>query len=951
MLLSIVELRVRLKKLYNNLSQVNITPWDPDNTVHIDEIYTELFWVRDNRRPSGKKEEKLNDYTDVLREQRSNPYSNRFLVHGIPGIGKSTFAQKIALDWARGKKEILKKFHVLLMIPLRNVCDSSTFREILIEAKLFSTEDQRFIDGLNRYILDHQDKVLLVLDGFDEYSARGQSPVVHRIWMGDELRECFVILTTRPIEEDDTKRFSHSQFQIKGFDWARIKEFAMKILEDEQKVETFLNYIKKHSLMEIAEIPLLLLMLCLVWKEKDRELLPEAKVHLYKEFIQTLINHMAAKGDKGKFERIDDYKGDLEKVGELAFKALLSNSLEFDYEHLPMELLSCKLITVGVIQVVKLFSAKPKKKVAFLHKSIQEFLAAWFIIHRLIPSSNDDLSCMPAIDSTRKVVDFLEVLKFVCEWSPEGSRAVLQHLEYLRKSQNLSGDEVSETLFLEDLPDDDKKLLKLSLECFTATPKESKADVYLSLLKSVSGVLVIPDTLLARVADSHIVESDALPNCVLFDFQRHPSLKDRDYMASIMDDLNSVIVITSEEGKASDFVRSQTRVEVLAYLFLKCEGDKMCLHFSQISSVVIDALNEVTPLPMGPSYQTRTDHRETQGSSEATEDERRARRHCFSLAKKIDIDEIHGDMAISHVMPLLARPREIALQSSHESSKPQEMECLVSGICITECLQRLRLHKICLTAQLLPLLTDRFHMASNLQELYLSENPLGSSIACLAENLHHVQNLTVLELSEVLMDERAFSDLANSLCHVPHLKVLCVSRNQLRTSISELANNLEYIPHLTELELSDTQMDKEGARAIANSLQVLSKLENLDISHNPLGDAVVVIADNLYRAACLTELNMTDTKMGAEEITALTRSLRSFQNLRILSVGCNPLAQGVCDLVKNLYKISKLKRLNMENVEMGEEVVDCVKNAWKRNQRLIIASDYLVSTSCFSSIV
>lgn len=943
-LLSIVECRVRLEKLYNNLSQVNITPWDSDNTVHIDEIYTELFWVRNNRKPSGKKEEKLNDYSDVLREQKSNPYSNRFLVYGMPGIGKSTFAQKIALDWARGKKEILKKFDVLLMIPLRNVCDSSTFRDILIEAKLFSTEDQRFIDGLNRYIIDHQNKVLLVLDGFDEYSASGKSPVVHRIWMGDELRECFVILTTRPVKEDDTKRFSHSQFQIKGFDWARIKEFAMKILEDEQKVEMFLNYIEKHTLMEIAEIPLLLLMLCLVWKERDREVLSEAKVHLYKEFIQTLINHMAAKGNEGKFERIDDYKGDLEKVGELAFKALLRNSLEFDYEHLPMELLSSKLITVGVIQIVKLFSAKPKKKVAFLHKSIQEFLAAWFIIHRLIPSSNDDLSCMSAIDSTRKVVDFLEVLKFVCEWSPEGSRAVLQHLECLRKSQNPSRDDISETLFLEDLPDDDRKLLKLSLECFLATPNESKAAVYPSLLKSVSGVVVIPDTLLPRVADGHIVEANTLPNCVQLDFQRHPSLKDRDYIASIMDDLNSVIVTTSDEGKASDFVRRQTKVELLPFLFLKCKRDKMCLYFSQISSFVISALNEVTLPSMSTIDHTRTDHKEAQGSDRATEDERRARRHCFSLAKKLDIDEIHGDMAISHVMPLLARPREIALQSLHESSEPQVIECLVSGISITECLQRLRLHKICLTAQSLPLLTDGFHKASNLQELYLSENPLGNSIRCLADNLHHVQNLTVLELSNVLMDEKAFSDLAYSLCHVPNLKVLSVSRNQLRTSISELADNLEYIPHLTDLELSNTQMDEEGARALANNLQVLTKLENLDISHNPLGSAVVVIADNLYRAACLTELNMTDTEMGAEEITALTSSLRSFQNLRVLSVGYNPLAQGVCDLVKNLYKISKLKRLNLENVEMGEEEVDCVKNVWKRNQSLTIANDYFVST-------
>ena len=136
-LLSFADFRDRLEKRYNNLCQVRITPWDPDNTVQIDKIYTELFWVRDNKKPSGKKQEKLDDYSDILKELKSN----RILVYGIPGIGKSTFAKKIAIDWLKGKKENLEKFDLLLMIPLRNVCHSKTFRNMLIEAKLFPAED------------------------------------------------------------------------------------------------------------------------------------------------------------------------------------------------------------------------------------------------------------------------------------------------------------------------------------------------------------------------------------------------------------------------------------------------------------------------------------------------------------------------------------------------------------------------------------------------------------------------------------------------------------------------------------------------------------------------------------------------------------------------------------------------------------------------------------------
>ena len=119
---------------------------------------------------------------------------------------------------------------------------------------------------------------------------------------------------------------------------------------------------------------------------------------------------------------------------------------------------------------------------------------------------------------------------------------------------------------------------------------------------------------------------------------------------------------------------------------------------------------------------------------------------------------------------------------------------MVSGMNMTECLRRLKLHKICLMEKSLPLLANALQKACNLQELVLSENPLGSSVRCLAANLRHVQQLTILELSDVLMEHLAFSDLANSLRHVPHLEVLSVSRNRLGTSISALADNLEYIP-------------------------------------------------------------------------------------------------------------------------------------------------------------
>ena len=587
--------------------------------------------------------------------------------------------------------------------------------------------------------------------------------------------------------------------------------------------------------------------------------------------------------------------------------------------------------------------------VAFLHKSIQEFLAAWFIIQKLPPSAKDNVTCIPTIDSTRKVSDLLEVLKFVCQWSPEGSKAVQQHLASLRTNQNPPEDVQTETPFLEDLPCDNKRLSKLSLECFITTPTQFKAEVYPSLLKSLTGVLIIPDTLLPHVANGHFVKSDALPESVLFDFHRRPSPKDRDHISSIMDDFNAVILSSTGETKASDFVRRQRKTDVLASLLLKRSEDKMYLYFSQLANVDVETLRELAMPAPATFLHTRADHEDVEVGDRAAEMDWQTRQHCFSLAKKIDVEDIEGDVIriICNVLPLLSRPREIVLRSLKESSESQETGRVVSGMNMTECLRRLKLHKICLTEKSLPLLAKALQKACNLQELVLSENPLGSSVRCLAANLRHVQQLTILELSDVLMEHVTFSDLANSLRHVPHLEVLSVSRNRLGTSISALADNLEYVPQLTRLELRETHMDEDGGRALSNRLQSLPKLEVLDVSHNPLGSAVTMIAETLCKATCLTELNMTDTKMGAEEATALGRSLMFLQNLTTLSVGSNQLAQGVSALVWRLSEKSKLKRLNMENVEMGEEEVDSVAKACKKVQSLAIFNDYLVNNLCF----
>ena len=103
------------------MCQEKIAPWDPDNTVHIHGIYIPLTFLQDHRKPDGTTKKKPGDSSEVFEGDEDHPIRRRILVYGRPGIGKPTFTQKVAVNFANGKKEILKKFSLLLFIRLRDV--------------------------------------------------------------------------------------------------------------------------------------------------------------------------------------------------------------------------------------------------------------------------------------------------------------------------------------------------------------------------------------------------------------------------------------------------------------------------------------------------------------------------------------------------------------------------------------------------------------------------------------------------------------------------------------------------------------------------------------------------------------------------------------------------------------------------------------------------------------
>ena len=943
----------QLRTFYTDtMCQVKITPWDPDNTVHINSIYIQVTFLQDHRKPDGTTKKKLGDSSEVFEGDEDHPIRRRILVYGRPGIGKSTFTQKVAVDWANGKKKILKKFTLLLLIRLRDVCGISDLCTMFKIAELLSADDPMAVNNLCEYVRQNQEKVLLILDGYDEYSG-GKSSLIHQIWRGSQLRDCCVMITTRPVKEDELRVPSHAQFELNGFDsWEQKKQFASKILPDEEDVKGLLEYLEEHDLEEMAEIPLLLLMLCLLWKKKKPQL-PTSRAEIYVEFIQTLLDHMAIKDSDNVAtdKSIDEYQEELSKIGKLAFDALLEDCLHFNFSKFPPGDLFEKLIHVGFFQVSKLSALNREKIVYFLHKSVQEFLAAWFIVQELKVKKNETVTFLSGMDTFEKSRKMAEVLKFVCELSSDAVGIVFDHLRYVGEKEGLTNYNFTRTPSVEDLSHAQKQFILFCVDYLFRCPASDRLAVYSAFLSCVNYVVILNWKHSSIAAKTHFFKyTTSFPN-YLFPSDKESNFDD---FLSTLFDLNAVVLTCS--GEIKDFKKYADLRD--ADFFLEKSGNRNFIYLRRITDAVFHSklLSELISTPVcssQPPVDNLGKNEDNNIALSLTENRSdQAQQHCLSLVRKIKLIglTIEDFVLLKNLLPLLTAPRDINIWGL-VTSEGNSIENAIHRINFTDNLHSLKLRGINLTAKCAAFIAESLHHSPNLHELCLSWNPVHSGVSHLANNLHHTPRLTILELTSVKMGEKECAALAASLQYLNKLKKLNMSHNALGHGIIELAKNLNSVPNLTWLNLSYTNIGEDEASALARALKGVPELSNLDMTHNALGHGIIELGKNLNSVPNLTELHLSYTNMGEDEASALARALKGVPELSTLDLEWNPLGRGVRDLAQHLSSVPKLWYLLLSGVQMTKTEIEELCTALK-GRVIFFFSDYHVSVFLlFHSVV
>ena len=441
-------------------------------------------------------------------------------MQGQTGIGKSTFVKKLLVDWVEVNKAagdeqaaVLKNFELVVAVNLKEVSKCQSLKDVIRLSNVFAKEDKYMTEGLVDYISNNQEKVLLIFDGYDEYRS-GCDSEIYEIFSGNSLRSCCVLITTRISKADELQGSEDLHAEITGFSQVDREDFMQRFLNSEE-VSKLKDHLNKRKLGELAKVPLLLLFFCILWRKGQSKSFPKSKTTLYIDIVQFILNHSHSKQTAHKtktkqYVELKSYKEILSEIGKVALQSLLKDDHLFEYSQLSDSVRCDESVFIGLLQITEYSETlRPVGMVSFVHKSIQEFLAAWYITYRCIPEGGNLGEIGVKLEECLALEN---VFQFICGLSEDGAFAVYRHLKSVRISDSsldlskVIPDVEKETDEpLSDFTERQEKFRRLVLFLFAEV--ESEAELSSSCLDTLGNILhfsdSFPNYLLEKAIDAN----------------------------------------------------------------------------------------------------------------------------------------------------------------------------------------------------------------------------------------------------------------------------------------------------------------------------------------------------------------------------------------------------------------------------------------------------------------
>ena len=348
---------------------------------------------------------------DILKADEKTRF---ILIEGEPGIGKSTLTIELCHQWQNGS--LLQQFSLVLLLKFREEY-VQTARDI---RDLFYHPNEELRDEVVKEIEDNSGEgVLFILDGFDEFPAELQkkSRVMDIIRNPRYLPAATILVTSRPSSTAELQPLLDSvpmkHIQIAGFTNESIHNAAFKTLKNHELFSNFSKYVSVNPIVKVIMYnPLHCSIILNMYKENFQtgRPIPHTLTQLYTELSRSLISsYLTAKKHplaKALPEDLKDFPKEiypqLLAVGELAYNGTVTENKEL-FDQLPGN-------TTGLGLLIKhhsLYSVNVVDSYNFFHKSLQEYMAAFYISQKEVKQQREFLEKHVTINNITMVIKFV----------------------------------------------------------------------------------------------------------------------------------------------------------------------------------------------------------------------------------------------------------------------------------------------------------------------------------------------------------------------------------------------------------------------------------------------------------------------------------------------------------------------------------------------------------------
>ena len=388
-------------------------PWCDGFNFQIEDIFTRLRIVEKEKTRGVVTIREVTKMTSIFTPHKCCKQPLIVLIEGEPGMGKTTYCQKLAFDWASKQcgewDESFPRIDVLLLLRCRGI--KSTIWDAIVEQILQKELKPEESEMFFQFLKENPSQVLLVLDGLDEADPQKLEMFMNLI-QRKQLPGCYIVLTSRPQAGSKVRGYTDTLLEIVGFTTADAECYIRKYFQQAKHLAEALisKVVFDEDLRELTKNPLNTLLLCVVFEDL-KGILPSNRTQLYMEIVLFVLRRYESKNglsNRGK-DLLLVYKKELMILGETALDSLRKQELYFD-DH-KGDIRESLLMKFGFFSIQRDGCKRaPCDRYGFFHKSVQEFFSGYFLASSVIDNVTNFRS---VLTDERYMGELFHVSKFM----------------------------------------------------------------------------------------------------------------------------------------------------------------------------------------------------------------------------------------------------------------------------------------------------------------------------------------------------------------------------------------------------------------------------------------------------------------------------------------------------------------------------------------------------------